>query len=187
GLLKRDSKWRSVGCEARTEKLTERLAAAWVDQPSRRFIEPKDESKTRRAIASRREWKSVSERTPSRARKSFFGAACFLRHKAQRTPADSRPAHHLAGGGRRRKDRPGDRRECQPRRCAANEALIRRRCPPEFSTLSGSVFPSGLLPHTRDTPFRRCDQRHDSADKFGRLGKIRGSSLPALDRRKRDN
>src|SRR5207244_9617966 len=92
-IAKQDSKWRSARCEARTEKLTERLAAAWVDQPSRRFIEPKDESKTHRAIASRREWKSGSERTPSRDRKSFFGAACFIRHKAQRTPAVSRAAH----------------------------------------------------------------------------------------------
>ncbi len=60
-------------------------------------------------------------------------------------------------------------------RIAANEALIRRRFPPEFSALSGSVFQSGLRPHTHDTVFQRCDQRHPSAGKFGRLGKIRGS------------
>src|SRR5438477_4636815 len=54
--------------------------------------------------------------------------------------------------GRRRKDRPGDRREYQPRRCAANEALIRRRCPPEFQLYPARFFQAAFS-LTRATRF----------------------------------
>jgi hypothetical protein len=85
------------------EKLTERLAAAWVDQPSRRFIEPKDESKTRAVVSCQGQRSSVKEffralKKTFSERRVFFSAQIgkLLQFRALRSVEMRRHFHHEA-------------------------------------------------------------------------------------------